>query len=322
MKTKPSVFFLASAAVAVLLIGGSAALLYYSQKAVGALQQQLAARRTELAATYERNPFPSDENVRGEDAAAASLREWYGKLIEHARHGQLELEERSPSTFMKMLGDTQRQLMGTIKDPGRVPKEFAFGFDRYFGEGVKLPSPEHVPRLTQQLKIVDGLARVLFEENITRLRATQREGFEGGDDSADLADEEGVRRASLSNPAAGLVPPGALYGKFHFILEFDARESALLGVVNRLTRHDLFTVVTRIEIKKNADDVHAITRKDATPDEDAAESTAVPGSPPGRPALPAAPLSREERLVSGVALETPMTVTLELDVYNFPGGGT
>ena len=32
-------------------------------------------------------------------------------------------------------------------------------------------------------------------------------------------------------------------------------------------------------------------------------------------------LSREERLICGLAVETPMTVKLELDVFNFPLGG-
>ncbi len=298
MKSKPSIWFLVSALVSFLLIAGSAALLVLERRKAGDVDQRVARQRAELRMAYAREPFPSVENVAQERENTRRLREWHARLVAEAGKGQMAVEERSPSAFMALLGQVQPHLLAEgQRNPGRVPAGFGFGFDRYFVTGGKLPSPEHVPRLTQQLKIMESLTRILFEENVSRVITMHRELFEGGPSAGE---NEGV----LLNPQAGLTDAGGLYGRFHFALDFEAKESALIAVLNRLARHEMFTVVTRMEIVKLGEDVRPAERPAPTP----ATVDLLPEV-----------LARQQRLVCGLALETPMRVKLNLDVYQFEG---
>lgn len=305
MKTKPSMLFVVGVVVALLLIAGSALLLVSSKRSVHRLEQDLAMRRQELSSAYQRDPFPAAENVQRENDNAASLNTWYAKLVGQAGKEQLDLEERSPSAFLSQLGTTQRELLATANDLSRVPRDFAFGFERYFGEGSKLPSPEHVPRLTQQLVIIDSLSRLMFGQNVAKIRSIQREVFEGGVSDAARRGAKGL----LENPQAGLLAADALFSKFHFILEMEARESTVLGILNELAKRDLFIVVTRVDFKKQTADVKPV------------EPRAAREPQSDQPAIVAKPLERAERLVCGLALETPMIVTMEVDVYRFRKAG-
>lgn len=311
MKAKPSIFFMVGALVAVLLIVGSVLLLVTSVRQTAKTQRQLNSKRSELDRIYKREPFPSKENVQRELANTTVLREWYGKLVNEAGKGQLEPEERSPSTFMSLLGQTQRTLIAESKGGGRLPEDFAFGFDTYFGASSRLPDPKHVPRLTQQLKIVEGLCRMLFAENVTSIKAIRRDQFEAPTDGA--APEPAPKGKKDAAPAVDVngIPEGALYGKLHFSIDFEVRESSLLAILNQLARHDLFMVVTRVEVTKQMDDVPKAVR----PEPAAVAAPAVAGAP----ALAPEPLRRQERLICGVAVESPMLVTLDLDVFQFKG---
>ncbi|MCE9614959.1 MAG: Amuc_1100 family pilus-like protein [Lentisphaerae bacterium] len=309
MKPKPSVWFLVGAGVGGLLIAGAALLVVTSYGRVQATERQLKARREVLSGLYQADPFPSIDNVQRENENADKLRKWFVTLLDNARQGQLQLEERSPSTFMTLLGQTQRELIAGAKVPDRLPPNFALGFDQYFGEGSKLPSPEHVPRLTQQLKIIENICQVFLDENVTQIKSIHREFFEG--DAPSTTDATGESAYAAVNPKAGLMEEGASYGKFHFVIELEIRESALLGVLNRLARHEIFMVVTRLKLEKQGDDVQSVER----------ESTKL--SQPkatGPGALVEEPLTREQRIVCGVAVEKAMLVTLDVDVYNFRGG--
>jgi hypothetical protein len=70
-------------------------------------------------------------------------------------------------------------------------------------------------------------------------------------------------------------------------------------------------VVTRVEVTKQMDDVPKAVR----PEPAAVAAPAVAGAP----ALAPEPLRRQERLICGVAVESPMLVTLDLDVFQFKG---
>ena len=312
MKPKPSIWFLVSAMVAVLLIAGAAVLLFAGKKRERAVETELEARRQALSLGYERDPFPSAKNVEQEKASAAHLMQWYTNLVAQAGKGQLNIDERRPPVFMTQLGEAKRGLIAKAKTPERFPAEFAFGFDRYLGEGSKLPSPEHVPRLIHQLRVVETLCQILLDENVAGIQSVEREGFEGA-----VSTESGNATEPMSNADAGLIGEGALYGHFHFRLAFTATESALLGVLNHIAQHDLFMTVTRVDCRKQGEDV--------TPMEDIRKSLEPAGGAPGTeavaampaPMIVAEPLSREQRIVCGVPVEAPMQVKMELDVYHF-----
>ena len=304
MKTKPSMFFVIGAVVAALLIAGSGVLVFTGFAGFGKTDRQYAAKRKALSAFYKLEPFPSNENVTRERENVEDLKAWYSNLMTRVSEGQLELEERSPSTFMALLGQKKRKLIAAAEDKVELPFNFAFGFDRYFAAGAQLPSPTHVPRLTQQLVIIESLCEALYAEEVLRIRAVNRQPLES------LADRRGARRGGGAEP--GEIPEDGLYARLNFGLEFEATENALIGVLNRLAAHELFVVVTRLDMAK--------TRPDVTHAEDMGRGErAATAGVAAEPVATDDVLSRLQRIVCGRPVESPMSISLGLDVYRFRG---
>lgn len=108
---------------------------------------------------------------------------------------------------------------------------------------------------------------------------------------------------------AGLIGKDDLLAKLHFIFEFKAKESSVLNILDRLAAHKMFVVVSSLQFEKMGMDV----KKHKKPiDRDREKLTEEARGPEEIP-------SRLERLLSGPALEKPMNVTIEMDVYRFKG---
>ncbi|NIY14597.1 MAG: hypothetical protein GWM98_06750 [Nitrospinaceae bacterium] len=229
--------------------------------------------------------------------------------MQESGKGQLTLEMRRPSQFMRLLGDTRKRLIPMANAEGAevVDENFAFGFERYLEEGSELPSPVHVPRLAHQLLILDRVCSILFEEGVTKLTTTRREVFEGGPVVS--------RRRSGAAPVqsdAGELKEGDLYARMRFSVDFEARESALVRAIDRLASNELFIVVNSLDCRKVGEDIAMEKIPESgtlnlNPDEEGLEVDQL-----GR-LFP----SRYERVISGAEAETPMAVTLSFDVYRF-----
>jgi hypothetical protein len=315
-------------------------------------EADLKRAQVALDGYYAHDPFPSRENVGLERTNVETLREWFGRIRGAVRQGQIEEVQKSPSTFMTMLSEKQNALVlraRTVRTA--LPENFAFGFDRYSAQGV-LPAPGDVPRLTQQLVIVERLCEVLLSENVHSVETVGRAIFEQGAEGAVAGApgvEEGGGGAGTAAPARGRVrrpprrPGGApgqaagrpgpavktedLYVKQHFVLEFTAKESSLMGVLNRLASDAMFAVVTGVQVGKKSDDVvlPSLSVED-TPAAVVEETGGAVGAVTGAvdavagTAAPAgeAP-SRRDRIVSGPEKEVPLKTRIELDVYRFKG---
>ena len=171
---------------------------------------------------------------------------------------------------------------------------------RVWGCRGSLPSPDHVPRLMEQLIIVQNLWQVLCQEGISAVSRIQRDEFEGG-----LVGRAGAALAARIKDA-GLIGEDELFARFHFVFEFSAREQALISVLNRLASHKLFIVVTNMDIIKSGPDIREPAPVVA--DEEAPQP-AEGGEVAAPPVL--------QRTVCGRTVEEPMRVTLEIDVYRF-----
>jgi hypothetical protein len=184
----------------------------------------------------------------------------------------------------------------------------------------RLPLPQDVPRLTQQVRIVETLCDVLFEARITELNGLGREEFEGEDSASGPAQPQPTagrsRRgskpvavtASLNsvNRNAGIIPPEASYGAWHFVLKFTAKERALLDVLNRFAQSAVFVVVTDMSMSSpelgSGRSPERIAEAQPPRRGGGEEAASVPSATPGA-------------IVSGHDL--PLTVTMEVDVYQF-----
>lgn len=305
MKGKTHLVVLVGGVAAAVLIALCAVLLIGSMARLNTAKRNLARKRNELNGYFKQDPFPSEDNVKREKQNVEALRSWLQVLLENISAGQMGLEERSPSTFMGLLGEVRRQLKASaVKSSVTVPSDFAFGFGHYFREGSSLPAPDHVPRLMQQLTIVTNLCGILFEEGIADLTQMDREEFDVTVDT---------RRAQLKDAQevlaqAGLMGEDDLYAKLHFVLEFKAKERALVAVLNRLASHQMFAVVTKLGIVRDSGAVRIQEGVELQDGQELSKEEIVKKYEE---------LPRTARTVAGLGVEKPMKVTLELDVYRF-----
>ena len=290
--------------VAVLLpLGAALVLLIEGGRQLAAAQQELVEKQVEHGRLYQRNPFPSRENIAREEANRRTLEDWSGKLLAAVRRGGVGRLERSPSTFMRRLETTRNSLLRAAGD--RVDTNFGFGFDKYFSDNA-LPDPEHVPDLTQQLVVMDRLARALFESDIDRLLSFSRDPVERGGSG----ERTGRSRRRRADEPTGF-EKHELYTRMHFELRFRTGERALWEALNALAKHEMFVVVTVLEMEKESEDVRIPAVGVGATGRESVEA-ALAG-------VPLRKLSREQRLCSGPQLAARMSVRLGLDVFMFRG---
>jgi hypothetical protein len=158
---------------------------------------------------------------------------------------------------------------------------------------------------------------ILFDEKAADLLVIERDEFEGGGKSG--PPKRTGRLCAKSGEAlarAGLLGNDDLFAKLHFALEFKATEKAVTAILNRLAR---MAVVTGVTVAKDAPDI----KPARLPSEERAAGDEEPGPVSEHPPLAATNLAsvpREARIISGLEVEQPMRVALEMDVYRFRGG--
>lgn len=307
---KKKIILLAAAGVAVVLMLAAGFLLYRGVVKLNNVQTELSRADSELDRLYGRDPFPSEANVKIERASVDLLNTWKRKLTNELTKGQVVPDrEKSPSAFISTLTEKVSKLTDQAKrlHPDTVADNFAFGFDRYFTADGARPEPPHVPRLTQQLLIVEGLTKVLLEEKIDKIVAIKREEFEATD-----------RRGGTDLSNVGVIGETNLFAKLHFTFDVMSRETTLLDVMNRFAKHDQFVVITSVQMNKSAPDVkNRAMELSASLDEDEEDTMFAAITPKGGLGAATNMMTRAERLVSGLDLEKPMSVSLDVDVYWF-----
>ncbi|MFC1497010.1 hypothetical protein ACFLS1_00865 [Verrucomicrobiota bacterium] len=294
MKGKKSILFVVIVAMSLIaLLTGF--FLIRAIKGLKDIEEDLQGARITLSNYYKKNPFPTKENITVEEKNVEILCEKTKKLLNELREGQVELgNNRSPSSFLKQLGSKRDDLLKLAAENGStVPKEFSFGFERYFKKGLP-PVPAAVPRLTQQLVIVEYIAKVLFKGKVGSIDGIEREKFE---------DVSSGKNATKSDSE---VEQGErLFTKQFFVFEFSTKEKNLLKVLNRLVEHQVFVAVTSLSIKKRNLNLMKnpmfYTEREKEEDEE----------------IDLEHLSREDRIVCGMETEKLVRVRMVLDVCSF-----
>lgn len=337
MKQKPSIFFIIGLAVAVVLIVGSAVLLFLGFRKVSGARDKLDAAKKKLEQFHKQKPFAAQRNVEREAVNSDTLKGWYSNLVDIASADQLSEAERSPTKFISRLAKAKTRIEARSRNEEvAFPSNLGLGFEAYFGEEATPPLPDQVPRLTEQLVIAEELCDLLIDEKIGSIESMQREEFENAKEGSEL---RGVRRrrgsrgvAVLSNrPDAGQFSEDDLYAYFRFRVRFEATERAVVGILNRLSSHKLFFVPVLLKLEKGDDDVKTVVLDvfPANADEGVStEEDRAEGDEERDPVADEAARRAEveaylkqtppsERLVCGLPLETPATMTLTLDVFKF-----
>ncbi len=315
MKGRLSVWVMAGMAVVAALLAVSAVLLFLGIRRFNDAGKTVLGRFHKLESFYTRQPFPSPANVRQQESNAEQLGDWFERLHEELRKGDNTVVERSPTRFMTQLATVRNGLLATAQEHGvGVRTEFAFGFDRYLTDGGELPPPEIVPRLTHQLLAMDALSRVLIDQSVSSIDAVEREDLDAARRPGPARPEAPGGRPRPGRPAPGgqpaaPTPEAELFKKFTYTIDFRASERATMAVLNQLARCPAFTVVTSVQINRDA----SIVVEAPQPVEPAASDAAATGGERNPPP------DRSARIVSGPALEQPLRVRVVVDVYRFSG---
>jgi hypothetical protein len=286
------------------------------------------------------DPFPNEENKEILEKNLEQAREWEKKLLTIIREGEYKPESKqtNPGYFSNKRQEMIERLTTTAPkgpDGKSVAVEgLTFGFDKY-KDGAPA-SKNNVPRLMEQLTLIDGLVQLLYDAEIDRLKAVRREEFEDTA-SEGVADEEATTRRSSrrssrggrSNQTAtnsggsvaiepfeeGVVP--AERQRFEFV--FDARQDSLMKVLNAIGTMEPYTIVSKLSFTKAGEDYRPpvdekkeekrTSRRNRT--DELSETTQTPIIVNVRPP------SRTSRLVSGKLREAPVTVSMTVDVFKF-----
>jgi hypothetical protein len=318
-----------SAGLAALLLAGSIFLLVQGRRGAEQARSARDLARRDLERFYAQNPFPTDDNVLRTRTNVVQLSDWYERLSELLRAGQLAPADQSPAVFIERLNsqvNALRRESPRVAGERVVSENFAFGFDAYLGAGGALPEPEHVRRLTRQLQLVRLLVDMAYDAGVMRITAVSREVFERPQESA----RERTPRAAGAPTAARLAQTGAaresgLYSRERITMNLRLRPETLSTVLNRLSSMQPLATVENLSIRKSGPDIRPA--QSAT----ALTAPAAPRASAGFPGLPGAPaptvdpvvpadMSREQRLVSGPDLDPPLDVNIGIDIYHFEGG--
>lgn len=287
--------------VTVLLLIGAGTGLFLSERLYSRQVRALNAVTTRLQQLYQRDPFPAEANVRKESENLKDVVDRYNELNELLRAGQVNLQPMEAADFMQFLEKSLRKLRDRLQNARiKFPEKYAFGFDKY--AGGQLPASGDIPRLVQQLKIIEALCDILQEAGIVELTAIERDNFEQAARGADVS--SGGRRGAPGAPSvpspesAGLTPGGdKLMVSQHVKISVKAREIAVIDMLNLLASRPMFMVVTQVEMTNPRQ-----------------ESSA--GGPAAAPVAPGAaePAARERQVILG---REELDVKLGLDVYQF-----
>jgi len=277
--------------------------------------------RRRLESFYNRNPFPSVENVEIEKRNLETAREWSRELLAELQHADIRVTERQPRVFSSRRESIIADLIATapVGEAGEkvVASDFAFGFDAY--KGGQSADTADVQRLIRQLLITEQLIRAAYDSKVLRIAAISRDQFESGGSPAAAASQGGGRRgggeavaeetAQDTHEIDGPVPMTVE----RFTMQLTANEVSLVELMNRIAKLPVFAVVTRLDFSKQGSDYKA------PPQEREAAGAGLAGGPTAL-ANPQ-PVSRTARLVTGRDLEAPLSVTLDIEVYSFAGEG-
>ncbi|MEI8139352.1 MAG: Amuc_1100 family pilus-like protein [bacterium] len=315
MQSRRKLLIIIVASILVLLLAGAATLLVRGFLQLQEVDASLQTASETLTSLYAQNPFPSGGNLRLERENIKSIGEELLGLQLAMSEGQVEPIAQSPAKCITQFWETRNSLLARAGGTVKIDKGFDFGFGRHMKGD--LPSIQDVPRIAQQLKIVETLCSILYASKITALTWISRQEFEsdaalaalpGKPASGTTAAKAGadIVVKNVADATAGLIPAGQLYGRWHFIVQFTAREGALMKVLNGMSRSPVFIIVTRMEIKGDdkvfdRKEAEAVAAKSAERNEDAGAKEAV------KP--------RDARVVCG--RDALVNVKLELDVYQF-----
>lgn len=289
------------------------------------ISQQLEMKKTELQKLSTRRPYPSDENVKIIKNNRIALESFLNGLVTRLSSGQREPRVMEPAEFAAFLQTTTRGLRKLAAEKSvKLPQSFAFGFDVY--EAGALPELAEIARLQDQVFMVEELSQELFTGGVRELVSIERNMFDQVVEEPEVEVQVINRRGQrVANPEQQPKKPKDdyehdLFFREKFKVTFYARESGLWALLEKLASSRLFVVVESVELLNESEEFAGLDNTKAIMTKiqewKAPKETAAFGLVPEtvKPAPPAEPPSRDERIVAG---RERIKVTVEVSVLKF-----
>ena len=329
---KKQTILAAAGGVSALLVVGAGVLTFTSWQAAGDAEKKMQSSKSSLARYYKEAVFPSQANVDVYRTNLLLAQTWVGDLSRGVfRDGVAVDDSVTRGDFGRVCRETVEALIAeapqnTAEEPV-VDADASFGFDHYLQNNLP-ERDEYVPRLLRQLRLVDRIVRILYDAGIHHLDAVGRELFDLGRSGASSSSssapvfrhgKKGRKGAAASASSSSsavktiAVPPSPFVpdesvpmSRERFGFLFTTRQEGLIAAVNAIDAMRPFAMVSGLEFAKTGEDVLVPAEPDP-----AAEAAA----PKDANGILEKPAPRTARLVSGPLFETPVQVTLYVDVY-------
>lgn len=313
-------------------------------------RENTASSGSSMRKIYDADPFPNASNIDTAKTNAMRHAAWADALAKAIDEGHIAAARNvSPGAFSQMREKAiERMTAAAPKGEGGasiLPENFAFGFDRY-SSGVPAEK-KHVERLVRQLATMEKLIGVIYDAGIVHLDAVGREEFEDAADDED--DDAGPRRRrggggssganSISVPAQPKIEGKVPLQRDRFAFQFSAKEAALVSILDSLATMQPYAMVAELSIKNIGEKVlfadenaaeHAASGDGGASDDGGrrrrrrnrtgaeAEADRPAAQPSGAVVLNERPAPRSARLVSGALRESPVQVSIVVDVCSVP----
>jgi len=188
-------------------------------------------------------PFPSAAAIAAVKSNTTAYAEWKEKAVEQSSHGDIPdvPQGLAGDSFKVNYLDVQlkaiRQLPG--HENGRLCAESVwFGFEKYLGQANETPKDEDTPKLYKQFVIVTNVVDVFRKCGVLGIRKIA---------PVETDEEEEARKASQRKGRKGkagkAAAPSDAPTRYDYDIEFKARASVLVKVLNALAKSPRFYVV-------------------------------------------------------------------------------
>jgi len=268
-------------AVVVVAAGVLGYMIFGKSSELDLLNQEYAAKVTQLQDLQGRTPFPSQKNV---DATDAVIKQ-YAAAIQAFRDQLVAFEPAVPEISPEAFQDRLRLVVSEVetrasKSGTKLPDNFYMGFDTY---KTTLPSPKAAGLLARQLNVILSAVNRLLDLKVESIAGVVRQPLP----------EESTGAAAPAPPAGGR-PPAApstpLVVKSAFDLAFRADQAKVRQAVNSIvTSTDVFLILRGVLIENSDPNPPSRKDKSATPNAPTPSAAqialGVTGGEPGADAL-------------------------------------
>ncbi len=349
---KTKIIFIVVVALTLGAVAGLGFLAYEKFTSAAEATAEADGDYSSLKKIYDAEIFPSKENVELIRTSQADY-----ELSRTTITGALAkcniplIKDTTPVEFvgkLTALVDAKIKQAPIVKGVPCVAPNFAFGFDAYVGTESRMPDPQEVPLLGQQLIIISRLVDAMYASEVTKITGIRREagdkaslgqgaGAGHGQAEPPVAEEASqVKKGKSKKGKKEVAPPAPLFTSQKVTLDFQATQTSLVALLNRLaSMNNMFVVVRNFSIKKSAEDIMKPVVEEVVAEKgeedlsglsarelrkrqrELRKTSEKKSGDTAKASMVVSQRPAEMRIISGPEIDPPLSVHLEVEIYNF-----